>query len=135
MSFPILQKPPYHQPCNRCGYCCDVAPCTFARVLLYQFHGRCQALEIAQDGTTACGLVARPFHYFSPNHPELRRDAPRTQSELSAEIARSLGIGTNHSRCDSFDPGVVVMECSDGDIDWTEHLAGLNRLIHEKGAA
>lgn len=104
-----LRKPLSGAPCNGCGYCCTVGPCQLAQDFLHCFEGPCVALERRGD-STGCGLVRNPLGYlFQAAHPganvPVLDAAPATEvaSELSAEMARALGIGQG---CDSDDDEV-----------------------------
>lgn len=106
IEYPNLQKPPIGAPCNGCGYCCAVQPCALAEEFLKCTEGPCVALE--RDGErTGCGLVRNPLGYlFKAAHPDSdvpALDAPacsEVASQLSADMARALGIGKG---CDSDD--------------------------------
>lgn len=105
-DLPYLPKPRFGAPCNGCGYCCAVQPCALAEEFLNCVTGPCVALE--RDGErTGCGLVRNPLGYLfkaaRPNSVESVLDAAlpsEVASELSAEMARALGIGLG---CDSDD--------------------------------
>lgn len=62
--FPILQKPPFRDPCNRCGMCCREEACELSELLLHSTIAPCVALEIEDDGRTSCGLRKRPSHHL-----------------------------------------------------------------------
>jgi hypothetical protein len=105
-DIPYSQKPRFGEPCNGCGYCCTMQPCALAEEFLKCTTGPCVALE--RDGDrTGCGLVRNPLGYlFKAAHPQADvpvLDAPlatQAGSELSADMARALGIGLG---CDSDD--------------------------------
>jgi len=62
-DFVILEKPKFHDPCNRCGWCCREAACELSELYLHSTAAPCIALEIEPDGQTSCGLLKRPsFH-------------------------------------------------------------------------
>ena len=52
------EKPPYGDPCNRCGLCCMTDPCRVAQVVLLQRHGACPALKSDGLGGYVCGLLS-----------------------------------------------------------------------------
>ena len=107
MTQPLtLPKPRFGKPCNGCDYCCTAEPCGLAQEFLKCFTGPCVALE-RQGERTGCGLVRNPLGYlFKAAHPEADvplLDAPlpgEASSELSADMARALGIGKG---CDADD--------------------------------
>lgn len=79
-QLPVLQKPAFGQPCNRCGLCCIAEACVLGAAVFNQLDGPCPALET--NGTDySCGLVARPAHYApaqtAARGEELLRDAAR----------------------------------------------------------
>lgn len=105
--FPIIQKPPHREPCNRCGWCCREEPCSLAEILMGQRRGACTALEYHSDGTTSCGLIVDPFRYTTAvklgvvvgflkhKHPD-RYPSDGTNALI---LRLSLGNGT----CDAYD--------------------------------
>lgn len=102
----IHPKPKEGQPCNGCGYCCTVQPCTLASEFLGCDTGPCVALEV-QNGTSGCGLVRNPLAYlFLVAHPNTDRAILNDASvvadgaDLSAQIAAALGVGRG---CDTLD--------------------------------
>jgi hypothetical protein len=114
--FPILQKPRFGDPCNRCGVCCRKTPCLIANALLRQYSGACDALIEHSDGSTSCDIVERPERYmkisaiillYSMNGPTNRKSMgpAATASEI---VLDALGDGS----CD------MVQRCGGGrDID------------------
>ena len=87
--FPIIQKPPFRAPCNRCGECCKQGPCQLSDQFLNHVEGQlCPALEINfQTGECSCGLVKLPMHYIRPDWG----DDP--MPEISETVALLLGFG------------------------------------------
>lgn len=54
-------KPENGAPCNGCGVCCAIETCPVARVFLWQFSGKCQALEWQDDAARyRCGMAVTP---------------------------------------------------------------------------
>lgn len=89
-TLPIIQKPPFRAPCNRCGECCKAGPCTHAcEMLRADENEMCPALEIESDGKFSCGLYKRPFHYIKPEWAE----HDQTERFLADLIASTLGFG------------------------------------------
>jgi hypothetical protein len=52
------KKPPYGDPCNRCGLCCMTDPCRVAQAVLLLRHGACPALRSDGLGGYVCGLLS-----------------------------------------------------------------------------
>lgn len=52
------KKPPYGDPCNRCGLCCMTDPCRVAQAVLLLRHGACPALKPDGLGGFFCGLLS-----------------------------------------------------------------------------
>jgi hypothetical protein len=52
------KKPPYGDPCNRCGLCCMTDPCRAAQAVLLVRHGACPALKSDGLGGFFCGLLS-----------------------------------------------------------------------------
>jgi hypothetical protein len=76
-QFPIIQKPKFGQPCNRCGFCCQEEACVLSREFLHSDIAPCIALEIEPDGRFSCGLLKRPSHYLAitlPGADEILRE-------------------------------------------------------------
>lgn len=101
-----LSKPKIGLPCNGCGYCCTVEPCSLASEFLHCEKGPCVALE-TRDGKFSCGLVRNPLGYlFKAAHPDVDVQvldaAPQIEEavRLSRNIAEALGVGRG---CDSLD--------------------------------
>jgi hypothetical protein len=59
----MIEKPPYGQPCNKCGQCCEDMPCPLGSLIFQQSEGACPALQTNKDGTRTCGLVSEPEQY------------------------------------------------------------------------
>lgn len=124
----VLQKPPYKDPCNRCGQCCRRSPCGVAKSLIQAKAGQpCAALETNDDGSTSCGLIVRPFHYamnaslvraIGDIRPAQIRAA---EKKASATIAGLLAIGTY---CDSVDRGGVDRDLEPGG-EYSDHIVSL----------
>jgi hypothetical protein len=51
-------KPPYGDPCNRCGLCCMTEPCLVAQAVLMHRQGPCPALKSDGLGGFVCGLLS-----------------------------------------------------------------------------
>jgi hypothetical protein len=106
-DFPIIQKPPYRSPCNRCGECCKVGPCDLAIDFLQADDGElCPALEVEPDGRFSCGLFKRPIHYINP---QLAAEAETINgwTDFPAKVAEVLGFGQG---C-SMEDGPRVLSC------------------------
>jgi hypothetical protein len=87
-DFPIIQKPPFRAPCNRCGQCCQAGPCELAHNFLHvPDNTPCTALEIEPDGRFSCGLYKRPLHYLSPQLPTPN---PGSKAEAFIALTRTL---------------------------------------------
>ena len=90
--LPILQKPKFRDPCNRCGECCRASHC---QVGVFVFspsdeYTQCPALEY-HDGMFSCGLTLRMDHYIALQWPEEDRGFFRA---LVGPLVRDcLGIG------------------------------------------
>src|SRR5262245_40292653 len=63
MNLPVLNKPPFGEPCNGCGYCCAVELCEIAEEYFPGSTAPCPALEY-RDNRSWCGLVTRPSHHL-----------------------------------------------------------------------
>lgn len=57
------RKPPHGAPCNRCGICCLATLCPLGQRLFGGELGPCPALEPAEGGAFACGVVANPIKH------------------------------------------------------------------------
>lgn len=93
MILPVIQKPLYRTPCNRCGQCCLHGPCELAVDFLDALFGEpCRALEIEEDGRTSCGLAKRPLYYINP---QLAGEAEQINgwTNFPSIIALYLGFG------------------------------------------
>ena len=92
MNFPILQKPAFRAPCNRCGECCKAGPCALAIDLLQAVEDWiCPALEIEEDGRFSCGLYKRPMHYIRPEFVPWQQTEP--MAHVVGMIEAVLGFG------------------------------------------
>lgn len=60
----LAEKPKYGDPCNRCGLCCWAAQCDLSMHVFGKRIGPCPALEKAEDGKMACGIVTHPQNYI-----------------------------------------------------------------------
>ena len=88
--FPILNKPKYGEPCNRCGECCRLELCFLANVVFEGCPAPCPALEY-HDGLFACGLIIRPDFYITQNWPA--KDRLEMKQYVTPRIQAVLGIG------------------------------------------
>lgn len=60
-----MKKPSHGSPCNNCGECCRAELCPLGVSVFRTVAGPCPALETrADDGQSACGLVAHPATYM-----------------------------------------------------------------------
>ena len=93
MNLPIIQKPKYLQPCNRCGQCCKEQLCHVAEIVFvgHEENAQCPALEIETSGEFSCGMIKRPDHYLQTNWSAEDRKA--MTDYLVPTIKASLGIG------------------------------------------
>ena len=88
MSAPL--KPPYGDPCNGCGRCCQEMACALSRDLLKSLKTPCIALEHA-EGRYWCGLIREPHKYLGISHPW-------ANTILAAKLSEMVAIGKG---CDS----------------------------------
>jgi hypothetical protein len=57
-------KPDYGADCNGCGVCCAAEPCPVAFLFLWQFKGRCRALQWQEVAERyECGMVVGADRY------------------------------------------------------------------------
>lgn len=112
-SFPIIQKPPYRAPCNRCGQCCKAGPCDIAIDLINaDFDKQCPALEIEPDGRFSCGMYKRPLYYINP---QLANEAKEINGwfDISGKVADFLGFGQGCQMQDEDVPRVTACSIPD----------------------
>ena len=65
--MPIIPKPSYGAPCNRCGVCCQRELCTVGMDHFRPGHGPygpewrgvCPALSFDAEGIASCGLLEK----------------------------------------------------------------------------
>lgn len=88
MGYP--HKPNFGQPCNGCGVCCVITPCSLAlaKVEGAEPKKKCPALE-KMAGYYQCGLMANPKKYAPKNEYE----------EDIMQMAAKLLIGSGNG-CD-----------------------------------
>ena len=85
-ALPVLQKPPFGEPCNSCGECCKAAPCMLGRAVFEQDDGLCPGLYV-EDGMYQCGLISHPSRYAR------RQAAIHGEGTLKAAAALLIGLG------------------------------------------
>ena len=56
MTEPV--KPPYGDPCNGCGFCCQLETCPLARLRYWRIAGPCPAL-VWNKNRYECGMLMR----------------------------------------------------------------------------
>ena len=64
----LAKKPPYGEPCNRCGVCCMATACPLGQFVFRrpEYNGEmCPGLAEDADGTYGCDVVAHPERYAS----------------------------------------------------------------------
>lgn len=64
MNLPILNKPPFGDPCNHCGVCCSLELCDVAEEYFLGSPLPCPALEY-REGRFLCGLIVRPSYHLN----------------------------------------------------------------------
>ena len=94
IQIAVLQKPPFGDPCNRCGLCCIQATCFLGKAVFDQKAGPCPALE-TNGSDYSCGLVNNPAHYAPA------QTAVRGEALLSAAARLITGQGMG---CDTRNP-------------------------------
>lgn len=94
----ILNKPPVGKKCNGCGVCCRARVCStgaFALGLVKRLgervDGPCPAIMIKPDGSTSCGLVARPTDYLTG------RSAGVTPLREAVKVLIGVGAGCDEA--------------------------------------
>src|SRR5262245_6460254 len=84
MTLPVLNKPPFGDPCNHCGICCTLELCPIAEEHFPGAPLPCPALEY-HDGFFRCGMVSRPSYHLGAKF--------NADEILSPLMARAIGIG------------------------------------------
>ena len=95
-ALPVLQKPPFGEPCNGCGECCKEYLCLLGREVFERNEGPCPGLEAEEDGIYMCGLVLHPARY-APTQVALR-----SEEELKEAATLLIGSGWGCD-CRSYD--------------------------------
>ena len=82
-------KPEYGAKCNGCGVCCAAEPCPVAIIFLFQFKGRCRALQWQHEQNRyICGMVLNPDKWVGIIPRRLRERMGRF---FASRIASGLG--------------------------------------------
>lgn len=106
-TLPILQKAPYGEACNRCGFCCRRSPCNVARLLVHApAYAPCPILIEHEDGTTSCGVLADPEKYITPEYKGVLRVLTAVEDRQPSDDPRELVapfILSEGGGCDSVD--------------------------------
>jgi hypothetical protein len=85
----VRAKAVFGEPCNRCGLCCSLGPCSTAQALLHLDvdSGRCPVLKPDLLGGFVCGLVeAAP--------------SPRVREAVSIAIGSGVGCDMTYDDAD-----------------------------------
>ena len=90
-------KPKAGQICNGCGVCCAASPCPVSRLFLFQWRGRCRALEWhAEASQYRCGMLLRPAYYVSILPTALEPVFQRwVRRSIAADVACDSSVEVN----------------------------------------
>lgn len=89
----VIEKPPYGDPCNGCGYCCEEAVCAIGMVAGGPDTVAPCPFLLQQDGRNWCRLV-------------LAEQFLNQQGLCEPVFAKALGIGRG---CDATKPDEVIL--------------------------
>ncbi|SRR5579871_6676647 len=100
---PVIPKPFPGDPCNSCGVCCLIYPCTIGRLRFGFQKGECPALQWDAGGSK-CGVISNPEKYM----PAQVKIKGASRVSEAAKFLLGAGVGCNFG---TLAPNVMQAEC------------------------